>query len=194
MGATSFPSASNVNSGNPRVVRRKAVNARTRTAITLDIEESKATGELPPAVGDIVHRLQALALASVAWTTHSHVPARPRYRVLVPLSAEIAPDLPAVEILARKLGVEGVIDRSKRGPASLFYIPSAACFDDLDHHEAHVVAGDAYDASLMEKEAGALWRSAKPEQDRIAAEAHAAAQVRLGARSRQTDPHQLADR
>ena len=90
--------------GKPRVVRRKAVNARARTAIALDIEENKATGELPPCVGDIVHRLQRLQLASIVWTTHSHTAERPRYRVLVPLSSEIAPDLPAVEILAQLLG------------------------------------------------------------------------------------------
>ena len=83
-------------SGRPRVVRRKAVNARARTAIVLDIEENKATGELPPdPVTDSVHRLNALQLASVVWTTHSHTAERPRYRVMVPLDSEIAPDLPA---------------------------------------------------------------------------------------------------
>ena len=87
-----------------------------------------------------------------------------------------------MEILAQQLGVEGVIDRSKRGPASLFYLPSAASFDDLDHHEAHVVAGEPYDAARMEKEAGALLAERQAEQDRIAAEAHAAAQARLEAR------------
>ena len=146
--------------GKPRDVRRKAVNARARTAIALDIEENKKTGELPPIVGDIVHRLQTLALAAIAWTTHSHTSARPRYRVLVPLSSEIAPDLPAVEILAQRLSLDAVFDRSKRGPASLFYLPSAASSDDLDHHEAHAVAGEPYDAALMEKEAGAPSRRA----------------------------------
>ena len=68
-------------SGRPHVVRRKAVNARARTAIILDVEENKATGELPPAVGAIVHRLGALQLASIVWTTHSHTAHRPRYRV-----------------------------------------------------------------------------------------------------------------
>ena len=61
-------------SGRSHVVRRKAVNARARTAIVLDIEENKATG-------DIVHRLGALQLASIVWTTHSHTAHRPRYRV-----------------------------------------------------------------------------------------------------------------
>ncbi len=100
----------------------------------------------------------------------------------MPLSREIAPDLPAVEILAARLGVEGVIDRSKRGPASLFYIPSAASFDDLDRHETHVVTGNPYDAARMEKEAGDLLAERQAEQDRIAAVANAAAQVRLEAR------------
>jgi hypothetical protein len=168
--------------GKPHVVRRKGVNARGKTGIALDIEQNKATSELPPPVGDIVHRLQTLALATIVWTTHSHLPARPRYRVLVPLSREIAPALPAPEVLAQLLGVEGVIDRSKRGPASLFYIPSAASSDDLDHHEAHVVSGAAYDAALMEKEAGDLLAARQAEEERVAAEAHAAAHERLEAR------------
>ena len=75
---------------------------------------------------------------------------------MVPLDSEIAPDLPPVEILAQQLGVNGVIDRSKRGPASLFYIPSAASFEDLDGHETHVVTGNPYGAVRMEKEAGDL--------------------------------------
>ena len=181
-GCNLIPSRFEREPGKPRVVRRKAVNARARTAIALDIEENKATGELPPIIGDVVHRLQTLALATIVWTTHSHVPGRPRYRVLVPLSREIAPDLPAVEILAQRLSLDGVFDRSKRGPASLFYLPSAASFDDLDHHEADAVAGEPYDASLMEKEAGDLLAERQAEQDRIAAEAHAAAQERLEAR------------
>ena len=170
-------------SGRPRVVRRKAVNARARTAILLDIEQNKATGELPPPVTDSVNRLNALQLASVVWTTHSHTAERPRYRVMVPLDSEIAPDLPPVEILAQQLGVNGVIDRSKRGPASLFYIPSAASFEDLDGHETHVVTGNPYGAVRMEKEAGDLLAERQAEQDRIATVAHAAAQARLEARS-----------
>ena len=157
--------------GKPRVVRRKAVNARARTAIALDIEENKATGELPPSVGDIVHRLQTLALAAIVWTTHSHTAVRPRYRVLVPLCSEIAPDLPAVEILAQRLNLDAVFDRSKRGPASLFYLPSAASFDVLDHHEAYAVAGEPHYAALMEKEAGDLLAERQAEEERVAAEA-----------------------
>jgi hypothetical protein len=168
--------------GKPHVVRRKAVAARGRTAVALDVEESKRTGALPPAVGDIVHRIDVLRLAAIVWTTHSHTPVLPRYRVLVPLSSEIGPDLPAVEILAQRLGVEGVIDRSKRGPASLFYVPSAASSDDLDHHEAHVVAGEPYHAALMEKEAGDLLAARQIEADRIAAIAQAEAAARREAK------------
>jgi hypothetical protein len=168
--------------GKLRMVRRKAANARARTAVALDVEENKSTGELPPAVSQIVRRLQTMALAAIVWTTHSHLPDRPRYRILVPLSREIAPDLPAVEILARRLGVDGVIDRSKRGPASLFYIPSAATYDDLERHEARAIAGEPYDAALMEQEAGALGAERQAEDERVAAQAHAAAQARLEAR------------
>ncbi|HEX5006388.1 MAG TPA: hypothetical protein VFV70_04705, partial [Hyphomonadaceae bacterium] len=162
-----------------RQVRRMGRNVVTRTMVALDCETHKDTGEVPPALDVVMERLRCLGLAGVAYTSHSHTPAAPRYRVLVLLSEEIAPQLSAPEILADDLGLAGVLDRSKLNPASLFYLPSASCYDDLAHHEAHVVAGTPYSAARMREKAGALRAARQTEQDRIAAVAHAEAQQRL---------------
>jgi hypothetical protein len=90
----------------------------------------------------------------------------------------VEPDLPVPEIIARELGVEGVVDRSKFAPASLFYLPSAAGFGDLDRHEAHIITGSPYGAASMRQKAGALLAERQAEQDHVAAEAHAAAEKR----------------
>lgn len=166
-----------------RHVRRLGRNVVARTMIVLDCETSKASGQMPPPPSEIVARLRRLDVAALVYTSHSHIPdTNPRGRVVVPLSEEIAPDLPAPEILAADLELSGVLDRSKLNPVSLFYLPSASCSDDLDHHESHVTVGRPYDASVMREKAGALLAERQAEQDRIAAEAHAEAQARLQAR------------
>ncbi len=166
-----------------RHVRRLGRNVVARTLIALDCEPNKKTGELPPAPGDLLGRLQRLGVAAIVYTSHNHLPdVNPRYRVVAPISQEIAPALPAPEVLARELDLLGVLDFSKRNPASLSYLPSAACFDHLEHHEAHVTTGQPIDATVMRAQAAALLAERQAEQDRIAAEAHAQAAERLAAR------------
>lgn len=109
---------------------RSTDNLVARTAIALDVETSKTTGEVPPDPQAVCERLRARHLASVVWTTYSHTPAEPRYRVLVPFTQPVLLDevnfmfdnwfSPA---LARALDIEGVCDRTKFGAASLFYLP-----------------------------------------------------------------------
>jgi hypothetical protein len=52
---------------------------------------------------------------------------------VLPLSEEIAPNLPAMEVIANRLGVAGVLDTSKLVASSLFYLPSAEP-GKLGHH------------------------------------------------------------
>lgn len=162
-----------------RTVRRLGRNVVARTLIALDCERNKVTGEIPPKPATVADRLRRLGVAGVIYTSHSHKRNMPRYRIVVPLSGAIAPELPTPEVVAADFNVANVLDRSKIGPASLFYLPSAACFDDLDHHEVHVIAGEPYSAAVMCHKAGALSAQRQAEQDRIAAEAHAAAQRRV---------------
>ena len=107
-----------------RHVRRLKANLIARTAIALDIETSKSTGEVPPGLDEAMDRAQALGLTALGYTSHNHKPGDIRYRLVFPLSVEIQHELPAPEVMAERLGLLGVLDMSKIGAASLFYLPS----------------------------------------------------------------------
>lgn len=109
---------------------RSTENLVARSAIALDVEASKTTGEVPPDPQVVGERLRDRRLAGVVWTTFSHTPGEPRYRVLVPLDQPVLLDEVNFLIdnwfspaLARALDIEGVCDRTKFGAASLFYLP-----------------------------------------------------------------------
>ena len=93
------------------------------------------------------------------------------------LAAEIASELPAPEIMAEQLGLLGVLDRSKIGAASLFYLPSCP-YDALDQHQTMVNPGGPIDAAWMTEAAGALMAARQAEAERVAAEAQAEAAAR----------------
>jgi hypothetical protein len=164
-----------------RHVRRLKRNVLARTAIALDCETNKETGEVPPGFADVVKRVEAKNMAAVVYTSHNHGPGNARFRAVFPLSAEIAPDLPAPEIVAEDLGVLGVLDMSKVHAASLFYLPSSP-YDRLDQHQTVTVPGAPIDAAWMTERAGALLAARQAEADRIAAEAHAEAAARREAK------------
>lgn len=164
-----------------RQVRRLKRNLVARTAIALDCETNKETGELPPGFTETVERVRNRAWAAVVYTSHNHRAEMPRYRVVLPLSEEIDHTLPAVEIVADRLGVAAVLDRSKLVASSLFYLPSAEP-DQLDHHDTVVVDGGAIDAAWLREAAGSLLAGRQAEADRRATEAHAEAAVRREAK------------
>lgn len=164
-----------------RHVRRKLYNVVARTAVALDCETNKETGEIPPDFADAAARIRAEGLAAVIYTSHSHQPQAPRYRIVCPLSEEIAPELPAPEVLAERLGLAGVLDRSKINASSLFYLPSAE-LDQLDHHDMQVIDGAPIDAAWMRQEAGAILAERQAEQDRLAEAAHKEAEARRQAK------------
>jgi hypothetical protein len=165
-----------------RHVRRLKRNLLARTAIALDIEYNNKTGEFPPAFDDAVERIKAAGLAAVVYTSHSHQPGAQRYRVVLPLSEEIDPELPAPEVIADQLGLRGVLDESKIGAASLFYMPSAPFDGDPDIHRTEIIDGDPIDAAWMREAAGAILAERKAEQERQAEEAHRAAAARREAK------------
>jgi hypothetical protein len=97
------------------------------------------------------------------------------------LPVEVDHNLPVVEVIADRLALASVIDSSKIGAASLFYLPSAA-LDQLDHHQTEVLDGAPVDAAWMRQEAGAILAARHAEADRIAALAHADAAARQEAK------------
>ena len=165
-------------------VRRLKENLLARTAIALDIETSKLTGEVPPSVAEAAARIEARGLAAALYSSHSHTAKQPRYRIVVPLSGEIAAHLPAVEVVADMLGLAGVVDQSKVGAASVFYLPSSEP-GELAQHETAVIEGKPIDAAWMAKQAGAILEAQEADRERERAEAMEAAARRREDRIRQ---------
>ena len=161
-----------------RHVRRLKTNLVARTAIALDLETNKKTGEIPPNPDEAIRRTEAKGLACLLYTSHSHRPPDIiRYRMVLPLSEEIAPELPAPLVMAEALGLHGVLDRSKIGAASLFYLPS--CPDGmLDVHQEIIIPGAPIDAAWLT----AAMAARQIEADRIAAIAQAEAAARREAK------------
>jgi hypothetical protein len=164
-----------------RHVRRLKANLLARTAIALDVETSKETGEVPPTLDAAVGRARGLGWACVAYTSHNHRQDNVRYRMVMPLSAEIPHELPAPEITAEALGLAGVLDWSKIGAASIFFLPSCP-YGVLDLHQTVVVAGAPIEAGWLTDRAGAVLAARQAEADRIAAEQHAEAAARREAK------------
>jgi hypothetical protein len=163
-----------------RHVRRQARNVIARSAIALDIEAQ--AGERPPSPAEAACRAESLGWASLIYTSHSHIPDKEiRFRMVMPLSGEIAPNLPAPEVIAGMLGLSNVVDRSKVNPASAFYLPSCPN-GSADQHELIVTQGDAIDAGWLIRMAADLFTERQTEQDRVAVEAHATALARIQAR------------
>lgn len=164
-----------------RRLRRKQKNLLARTLVALDCETNKEISEAPPPVSAVVTRIKRQSWAAVVYASHSHTPEAPRYRIVMPLSEEISTDLPAVEVIAGELELLGVLDRSKVGAWSLFYLPSAP-LGQLDIHETVVVEGDPINAPWIRERAGLLLAQRQAEADRIATEANAEAAARREAK------------
>ena len=171
-------------SGSPEVekVRRLKANLTARTAIALDIEANKKTGELPPDLADVAGRVAGKGWACAAYTSHNHQPdADVRYRLILPMTAAVAADLPCPEVVASRLGLLGVLDTSKVGAASLFYIPSTPPGRLLLHQTVNV-DGVPLDACGLLQAADSLQRARAAERERITAAAHAEAVARRAER------------
>jgi hypothetical protein len=166
-----------------RHVRRLKANLLARTAIAIDIEPNKKTGEIPPTPDELATHIEATGWAAALWTSHNHRPPENiRCRAVLPLSEEINHDLPAVEIIADDLGLLDVLDRSKLGASALFYLPSCSGDDAAELHQEIVLPGAAIDATWLAERARTLLEARTAEADAAAAEAHAAAVARRAER------------
>lgn len=121
-----------------------------RSMVALDIEASRTTGEVPIDPVAMAGFLAARRVRAVIWSTYSHTPAEPRYRVLLPLSRplpyrpDVDPFLSAAAAL--QLRCHGVSDPSKFGAASLFYLPRHV---QGHEHFSQIIAGDDTDADML---------------------------------------------
>jgi RecA-family ATPase len=69
--------------------KRDDKNVQSRTLLTLDIEQDDPAGEQPPAPQEIVDNLRELGGEGWVYTSLSHTPDRPRYRVVLALGKPI---------------------------------------------------------------------------------------------------------
>ena len=69
--------------------KRSDESIKNRTLLTLDIEQHDIAGAAPPNPQHIVERLRELGGSGWVYTSISHTPDRPRYRVVLPLGKTI---------------------------------------------------------------------------------------------------------
>lgn len=104
--------------------QRKAANVKGRDLLTLDLDQIPA-GE----TDGVLRRLEALGCGYAVYSTRKHEPAKPRLRVIVPLSRTVTPD--EYEPIARKLAeIIGIsmCDPTTFQASRLMYWPSC-CSD-----------------------------------------------------------------
>ena len=83
-----------------------------RTLLTLDVEEGRPGKEQPPPPEDVVAALEDLGAEGWVYTSLSHTPDRPRYRVVLPLGKPIRGDAmqealeASTKAAAEKLGLD----------------------------------------------------------------------------------------
>lgn len=168
--------------------------------IVLDVEQRNAVinkkteevrrpaGPIPPPLEEVSGWLYVLGVRAILYTSHSHTPELPRYRIVVPLDRPISVDeLRAAgerdfyEAFAGSLGLAEVCDTGKWSASACFNLPRADA-DRMAQAQAAVIEGAPADAGRFL--AGARAIGAKRDAER--AEAEAAVIARDGAKIRRT--------
>ena len=131
---------------------RKKEHVRWRTMVIFDIEKQHnasngISGEetlgdtCPPPLSTIEERAKALGVACIGYTTFTHDPSEPRYRIILPLEQHskagdpedpisharlIRKDALAVQAVSAGLGLKFHLDVGKTLANSIFFLPRAA--------------------------------------------------------------------
>ena len=97
--------------------RRKAANVECRSMLTHDIDDADA---------DFLDRYRMLnTYESCLYSTHSHTPEAPRYRIITPLSRDVSPEeyVALARLLAKEWGID-CIDACSYRAHQLMYWPT----------------------------------------------------------------------
>ncbi len=170
-------------------VGRKLMDVLQRTALTFDVETNRETGEVPPSFEKMVARIRKAGWAVVVYTSFNHTPELPRYRIVMPLTHPIDPKLPAIDVVAERLGIAGVLDFGKSGAGSVFFHPRAPKARQ-QHCRAVEINGACLDADLVSTWAAELqakWAEEQAHKAREGAEAKERRRAELLARG--VDPN-----
>ena len=97
--------------------RRKGDSIKCRSLVTLDIDFGQ--NDTPDVIADM------LPCAWALYSTHSHTPQSPRYRLVIPLSRDVTPDeyIPVARRVAEWIDIN-LFDSSTYEPSRLMYWPS----------------------------------------------------------------------
>ena len=98
---------------------RKTDNVKWRSVATLDIDYG---------TNDVWDDFtMGFDCAAIMYSTHKHTPEKPRYRLVIPFSRDVAPDEyePLCRLIARDLGIE-LFDTTTYQLPRLFYWPSTS--------------------------------------------------------------------
>ena len=95
--------------------RRKASNVECRSMLTHDIDSADP---------DFLERYRMLnQYASCLYSTHSHTPEAPRYRIITPLARDVSPEeyLALTRLLAKEWGIDCVDSCSYRAHQLMYW-------------------------------------------------------------------------
>ena len=103
-------------------------------------------GPNPPPVETILTELQARNIKAIVYSTHSHTPENPRYRIVIEPARPLAPNeiRPSGLFVADMLGLSDCIDTSALEPARAFFLPRCDA-DKLNQFEAGDTDGKPLD-------------------------------------------------
>lgn len=131
---------SNLNRGNDTIL--------IRTLLTYDFDNCKKGYD-----EQMIDELNATDYAFILYTTHSHTPKNPRFRVIIPLSREVTPE--EYEAIARRFiavkmnGIPETLDSSTFQPARVMFYPTAP--SDSEFYVNEWADGNALDADAVLK-------------------------------------------
>ena len=126
-------------------LHRDNSNTLLRTLLTYDFDNCKQGYD-----DQIIDELNAGGYAYILYTTHSHTPNKPRFRVLMPLDREVSPleyEAVARRFISTKLsGIPATLDSSTFEPARVMFYPTAP--KDSQHYinewaDGEVLSADA---------------------------------------------------
>lgn len=132
---------------------------------------SMATLDVDYATPDTWERFTAaFGCAALCYSTHSHTPARPRLRLVIPFREELTPSAyePVARLVAAKVGID-LFDDTTYQPARLFYWPSCPLDGEFAFHfqDGPFLDAKALLAGLPGWESPASWPRSSRETERL---------------------------